>query len=190
MGGRRRLARAAGAATMKSMLRFLILKKLDAEEKKLGASLDYVRHIVRVSLRAFFRFARVLPLASYRRALPVTPCHVARLAATRDADCGTCVQIEANLARAAGIPSEVVAAAARGKPEELPADLADVHRFATAVVTASGEEEGLRETLRARYGEEGLVELALAIASCRVFPEVKRALGYAKSCAAVPLEIR
>jgi len=83
----------------------------------------------------------------------------------------------------------VIAAAARGDVAALPDDLADVHRFATAVVTASGEEDALRETLRQRHGEEALVELALALASCRVFPEVKRALGFAKSCAIVPLDV-
>lgn len=172
------------------MLRWLILRKLGAEERKLGASLDYVRHIVqRARLGAFFRFARILPLASYRRALPAAACHVARLAAVRHADCGTCLQIEVRTARREGVPADVVTSAARGDPVGLPGDLADVYRFATAVVTASGGEDALRETLRVRYGEEALVELALAIASCRVFPEVKRALGFAKSCALVPLEI-
>jgi alkylhydroperoxidase family enzyme len=172
------------------MLRALILRKLSSEERKLGASLDYVRHMVRnARLGAFFRFARFLPLAAYRRVLPAPACHVARLAAVRHADCGTCLQIEVRAARKDGVPAEVVAAAARGDPVSLPDDLADVHRFATAVVAASGGEDALRETLRARYGEEGLVELALAVASCRVFPEVKRALGFARSCSLVPLEI-
>ena len=40
-----------------AMLRFLILRKLAKEEKKLGASMDYVRHIVRVSLRALGFFS-------------------------------------------------------------------------------------------------------------------------------------
>ena len=39
------------------------------------------------------------------------------------------------------------------------------------------------------YGDRGLVELALAIASCRVFPITKRALGYGTSCAAVTIEL-
>lgn len=43
--------------------------------------------------------------------------------------------------------------------------------------------------LRERYGEEGLVELALAIASARVFPVTKRALGYALSCSKVEVRV-
>jgi hypothetical protein len=38
-------------------------------------------------------------------------------------------------------------------------------------------------------GDEGLVEMALAIASCRVFPITKRALGYAVSCSAVAVRV-
>ena len=47
----------------------------------------------------------------------------------------------------------------------------------------------MRERVRERYGEEGLVELALGIAAARVFPVVKRALGYATSCALVKVKI-
>lgn len=76
------------------MLRSLIYRKLASEEKKLGASMDYVRHIVRTSLRAFFRFVMILPVSEYRRTLPVGGRAVAKLVATRDEDCGSCVQIE------------------------------------------------------------------------------------------------
>jgi hypothetical protein len=49
------------------MIRALVLRKLDSVEKELGASVDHLRYMVGVSLRAFFKFARILPLAQYRR---------------------------------------------------------------------------------------------------------------------------
>lgn len=171
------------------MIRQLILRRLAAEEKQLGASLDYMRHILSVSLGAFFKFVKIFPLASYRRALPAAPCHVARLVATRDADCGTCLQIEVNLARKAGVPVEVLRAALDARPELLSEELADVYRFAEAVVKATYDEGPLRERLRSRYGERGLVEVAMAMAACRVFPIAKRALGYAVSCQRVDVEV-
>jgi alkylhydroperoxidase family enzyme len=172
------------------MLKAIIKRKLAGEERRLGGSLDYVRHILDTSFGAFLRFTWVLPLNEYRRALPADAYFVARLAATRDADCGTCLQIEANLARRAGVPADVVRAAVDGRPDALPRPLQDVHRLAEAVVRATYDEDGLREELRARFGERGLVELALAIASCRVFPVVKRTLGYAKSCAHVTVAVQ
>jgi alkylhydroperoxidase family enzyme len=171
------------------MLRWLIRKKLASEEKKLGVSLEYARHILRVSLRAFFKFLKVIPLANYYRKLPPGPYYVAQLVATRDEDCGECVQIVVNQARRAGVPATILQAALAEKVEELPADHADAYRFAEAVVRRSGAEEELRERIRHHFGEDGLVELALGIAACRVFPVTKRALGYSTSCALVRVAV-
>jgi alkylhydroperoxidase family enzyme len=171
------------------MLRWLIGKRLDAAEKQLGVSVDYVRHILRVSLPAFFKFTKVLPLAAYRKKLPAAPRHVACLVAVRHEDCGTCVQIGVNLARKDRVDPEILRAVVAGRPEDLPEELADVYHFAEVVVSAGEPEEALREKVRRRYGEEAFVELALAIASCRIFPTTKRALGYATSCSRVSIEV-
>jgi alkylhydroperoxidase family enzyme len=171
------------------MIRQLILKRLDAAEKELGVPADYLRHIVQTSLRAFFKFIKIMPLAQYRRVLPAGPYHVARIVATRDEDCGTCVQIEVNLARKAGVPADVLRAVLDRRPENLPEELADAYYFSEAVVQATWQEDPWRERIRQRYGEEALIELALAIAACRVFPITKRALGYATSCARVEVQV-
>ena len=164
-----------------------ILNRLDAQEQVLGESLDYMRHIARTSLPAFLKFARFAPLSRHRKALPAAPYHVARILATQDEDCGTCVQIQVNLARQAGIASEVIQAVLAGRPEDLPPELAETYYFTKAVVEATGEDEEWRQRLRERYGEEALVELALGIAAARVFPITKRALGYATSCSRVKI---
>ena len=43
--------------------------------------------------------------------------------------------------------------------------------------------------LRQRYGDQGLIELALAIASSRTFPVTKRVLGFAVSCSQVEVSV-
>lgn len=169
------------------MIRKLILKRLDSEERNLGASLDYLREILRVSLAAFFKFGLFMPLAQHRSKLPASAYRVARIVATRDEDCGTCVQIEVNLALKDRVPAEVLRAVLNDRPQDLSNDLADVYRFAMAVVGLTGDEGPLRDRLRERYGSEGLVELALGIAAARVFPITKRALGYAASCSLVEI---
>ena len=125
----------------------------------------------------------------HRRVLPVEPHFVAAIVATRDEDCGTCLQVEVNLAKKAGLSPDHLRAVLDRQPDVLPDELADVYRFAEAVVQATYSEDNLRERIRTRYGDAGLVELALAIASARVFPVTKRALGYAKSCAEVQINI-
>lgn len=167
------------------MLRFLIRMRIRSYEKYLGVSLDYLRHMLRVSLRAFLKFSRIFSLAGYRRTLPVAPAHVARLVAALDEDCGECVQIGVNVARKEGVPAEVVQAVLDGRPESLPESLADVYHFTEAVVRGDGDEGPYRERIRSVFGEEGLVELAMAIATAKVFPITKRALGYATACSRV-----
>lgn len=171
------------------MIRWLISKRLTVSEQRIGVPQEYLRHMLRVSLRAFWTFARFVPLANYRRALPASEFHVARIVATRDADCGACVQIAVNLARQNGVPAEILRHVLAFRPEHLPAELADIYRFAEAVVRGDGSAAELRQRIRQRYGEEALIELAMAIAMCRVFPFTKRALGDAESCSRVQVHV-
>jgi alkylhydroperoxidase family enzyme len=171
------------------MIRHLILKQLDAQEQALGESIEYIRHILRTSLNSFVKFALFMPLSQHRQKLPAAPYHVARILAIRDEDCGTCVQIEVNLALQNGLSAEVLHAVLENRPEDLPDNLADVYWFTKAVIGASGQEDKYREGIRALYGETGLVELALAISSSRVFPITKRSLDYATSCASIEIQV-
>jgi len=170
------------------MLRWLINKRLNAAEKKLGVSVDYMRHIAKVSLPAFFKFTRFLPMAEYRKTLPVEPFHIARLVVVKQEDCGTCVQIEVNLAKHDGVSTALLQIVLDGKVDALPKELANVYRFAQTVVTQQDDAE-LREVMRQQYGEEGLVELALTIAASTVFPMTKRVLGYSTSCSRVKVNL-
>jgi alkylhydroperoxidase family enzyme len=171
------------------MLRRIILARIASAEKNWGVPLDYCKFILRVSFRAFFKFAKFLAVDEYRRVLPPGPFYVARIVAVRDADCGTCLQIAVSQAKKAGVSAELLRTVVDGNLDDLPDELRDACRFAEAVVTVNGEEEVLRERIRQRYGDEGLIELALAIASCRTFPTIKRALGYAVSCSEVAVRV-
>lgn len=164
------------------MIRRLALRQIDRFERQVGASLDYVRFMVKTSLRASLKFAKFVRLSSYRRVLSADTQAVAAIVATRAADCGPCVQMAVRLAQQSGASREVLAAAVERRPDDLPKDLGDVYRFAEAVTHQSHDLDELRERVRARYGDEGLVELALTIGFTTVFPITKRALGYAISC--------
>lgn len=63
-----------------------------------------------------------------------------------------------------------------------------MYRYAQSVARAE-DDEAARAMLRGRYGEEALIDLALGVASARVFPTVKRALGYATSYSLVRLDV-
>ena len=171
------------------MLRWLLRRQLSSEERKLGESIDYLRHILDVSLVAFFRFASIMPFVNSRKTLPPEAWFVAQIVSLQREDCGTCLQIGVNQARQSGVSPALLRSVLDGKCDQLPAELVDVYRFTHSIVAATGDEDDLRQALRQRYGERGLIELAYAIASSRIPSTVKRCLGYAKTCREVTVEV-
>jgi alkylhydroperoxidase family enzyme len=171
------------------MFGFVTRWGIRSAEKRLGVPLDYLRHMHEHAPGAFWKFTKIAPMAGYRNKLPAAPLYVGCLVATLHEDCGTCVQIGVNLAKQDGVEAETIRATLEGNVEALPEQLRDVYRFADAVVNLTGEEGPYRERLRKVFGEEALVELSMAIAMARTFPTIKRALGYAKSCSLVRVEV-
>jgi hypothetical protein len=162
-------------------------RRLDRHEEQLGESLDWMRHILRRSLAAFRKVVRFMPMADHRARAPKDVWHVARIAAIRHEDCGPCLQIIVNEAVHDGVPPTVVRAALSNDAAALGPRLDLARRFAMAVASHAEESEDLRRQLVAEIGEDALVDLALTIAGVRVYPTIKRALGYAKSCKLVEI---
>ncbi|RMF58298.1 MAG: hypothetical protein D6746_09920 [Bacteroidetes bacterium] len=171
------------------MLRRLLHRRLDAEADRLGASMDYLKHIANTSLPAFFAFLGFLPMARYRRVLPPEVYAVAHLVSAHAADCGDCVQIAVNQARQAGIAPEHVRSILENRPETLPVALTEPLAFARAIIHRD-EDPGLhRERLRSRYGDLGLIELGYALAAGSVYPVIRRTLGYDTACRLIDLDL-
>lgn len=166
------------------MISALMESRLAAAERETGEGLDFVRDILRASKTAFLKFLAFLPMAQHRAALPADAYFVARLAAVLHEDCGPCVQTVIRYARKAGVEAGVLRAVVEGRPDTLPHDLADVHRFAQAVVSCDPACAEQGEALRRRYGDAAMIDLAFGIAAGRVFPTIKRVLGHGQSCAA------
>ena len=155
----------------------------------MGESIDYLRHVVDVSPTALLRFASIMPFANSRKVLPEDAWFVAQVVASQNEDCGTCLQITVNLAQQGGVDRALLRAAVDGDCGGMSQEMADVYRFTKLVLAAAGGEDDLRETLRERYGDRGLIELSYAIAASRIPPTVKRALGFAKSCSLAPVKL-
>jgi alkylhydroperoxidase family enzyme len=171
------------------MIRKFIRRKLDTSERELGASVEYMRYILDASLPAFLRFTKIFAISNYRGQLPADAYHVARVVAARGEDCGTCVQIEVNLGLKSRLPPEVLQAVINRAPERLPERLQLVYGFVEAVIENTGADLDLREQVVKTYGQEGLVELSLAIGASRFLPVVKRTLGYGTACSQVEIEV-
>ena len=161
---------------------------IQKQEQALGAPLDYLRTVADTSTAAFVKFGAAAPLFGHRQHAPAAAWHLARLAATRVQDCGTCVQIVVNQARADGVPAAALRAALDGRAGELGEDERLALRYGEAVAARDGA-GGAAEAVRERFGEAVRVELALAVATAQLFPILKRGLGQDVACALVDVEV-
>lgn len=171
------------------MLATFVERQIVATEKQLGESADWLRDLFASSRAGFFKFAMFLPLSRHRAHAPKELAHIARIAAAASEDCGPCLNINIRFALAEGVDRAVVQAAALGRTEALSDDGALVWRYATAVAGVDAEATALADEVERRFGRKVLVDFALAIATTRVFPTMKRALGYAQACSLTPLAL-
>ncbi len=171
------------------MIAAIVERRFKAAERQLGASVDYLRDMFRASRGAVVKIALFLPLAAHRKAAPADLCHAARLVAVLAEDCGPCAQIVVNQARKDGMDRGAIRALLAGRPDRLPESLRQAHDFAQAVLARDAGAAALRQALAERYGDAAVVDLALAIATARVFPTVKWAMGHGVSCALVEVDV-
>jgi alkylhydroperoxidase family enzyme len=171
------------------MIREMIDKLIDSQEEKLGASLDYLREMADQSLSVFFKFSLFTPMSEHHKVVPPAALHLARIISSRAEDCGTCVQIGVNMALEDDVPPEYIRPALTDRRADLPPFLQDIYDYATAVVNQREVEPELRERIRIEVGDEGIVELSVAIASAQVYPIVKRGMGYSKSCRLIDVDL-
>lgn len=159
------------------------------QEAALGVDLDYLRSIADTSTRAFAKFGLAGPLLGHRQHVGPMPWHLARLAATRVQDCGTCVQVVVNAALAEGVPAAVLHDALADDLGGLSVETRAAWLYGEAVASRSDAVGASVDAVREAFGEPGLVELALAVATVQLFPIVKRGLGQDVACRLVHVEV-
>jgi len=161
---------------------------IDSAERKFGEKLDYLRDIASASPAAFYKLALFVAFARHRKAAPLEASYLAAIGALLSEDCGPCLQIAVNQALAEGVNPTVISSAVAGGAS-LDADRKLYLDFGRAVSANVAEAEDLRLKLAEKLSPAAMVDLAIAIASARVFPALKRGLGHAKSCSLVQIRV-
>ena len=109
-----------------------------------------------------------------------------RLVGTLAEDCGPCTQISVDMAAAGGVKPEVLRAILAGDEAAMGEDAALAWRFARASLARDMAAcDPLRDEIVRRWGEKGLVAIAFAITTARMYPTLKYALGHGKACSKV-----
>lgn len=148
----------------------------------------YMRDLLVHSPAGFAKFNNFLPLARHREILGHNDYWVAKIAAMQAADCGECLQLNVRMALEAGVASELVQAAVRGGDALLP-ELHDVYLYAKSIASNIPVDEDLKDRIEARFDKGARLEFGIAIATAGVFPAIKRALGIAKACSLIEIEV-
>ncbi len=157
--------------------------------RQFGAHYDYdtsyLEELLDTSPEAFRAFEAAMPMARVRKAAPIDLIMIAKLAAMKSQDCGPCTVLSVKMAREAGLAEAVVRAVVRGG-EGLAGDQRDVYDYAVGVALNQELPPDLLPRLQERLGREVLAEIAVNIVATKLYPTLKRALGYAESCALIP----
>lgn len=149
---------------------------------------SYMLAMLDTSPRAFNTFGKVTAMANHGEVVEPAPLYAAKLVGTVGEDCGPCTQLVAEKARRDGVPVDQIAAVLKGDASAMSEDVALAWRFAGAVLAASPDLDDLRETVRRRWGDKGVIDLTFALQGSRLYPMVKLGLGFAQECRQVTLD--
>jgi hypothetical protein len=157
-------------------------RSIDAFERRYDYDMSYTREILAASPRAAMRFVRFMGMSSHREDLPLDAWYAAKLAATLAEDCGPCTQLVVRMAEEAGVRSDVIKGVLEADDGSMGVDASLGYRFAEATIRHDAALDRLHDEVIRRWGIKALITLAFAVASSRVHPTVKYALGHGKAC--------
>ncbi|NOX93588.1 MAG: hypothetical protein GXP04_00400 [Alphaproteobacteria bacterium] len=170
------------------MFKFFARLWLKRFAHRYGYDVSYMEYMLSVSPSAFSKFSKLNGLASHQEAAPRDAIFAAKLVGAIAEDCGPCVQLVVNMAREAGVEKSQINAV-------LIRDLALMNEttalgflFADAIVGRAGNADEARERIRDAWGEAGVIDITLAAQIGRIFPMVKKGLGFAKTCQKVSVD--
>ena len=168
------------------MLKSLIHRMIHTSiERPFGYDASSMHAVADASPATFFRFSIVTGLVD-RKAAPGEALAAAGIVGTLAEDCGPCTQIGVDMALKGGARPQVLRAILAGDEAAMGADAALGYRFARASLSRDLEEaDACRDEVVRRWGQKGLVALAMTITAARMYPTLKYALGYGKTCSNV-----
>lgn len=153
-----------------------------------GYDTSYMHEMLDNSPNGFEAFQNFLPMGHVRQSLPVDAYFVAMLTSMRAEDCGACFQLNVRMAIEAGIDPAIVQGVI-GSGDTLEPRLAQIKKFASEISPSGFIDDDLRAAMDRDYSKQELYEFGLVIASTKVYPAIKRVLGYALACDLPNIEV-
>ncbi len=154
-------------------------------ERAFSYDASYLRAVLAARPTTFLQLSLATSLVR-RRDAPAEALAAAGIVATLREDCGPCTQIGVDIAVKGGMDRKVLRAILAGDEAGMGETAALAYRFAQASLDRDmATADPLRDEIVRRWGERGLVAIALTITTTRMYPTLKYALGFGKSCSKV-----
>ena len=134
------------------------------------------------TLWALLAFSKATAMGNYRKDVPAAAYCAAGIVGTMAEDCGPCTQLVIDMAQRNGVDPDILRGIVARDVSALPFDVALAMRFAEASLQHAPEADDLREEIVRRFGKRGLISLAFALTSARLYPTLKYALGHGRAC--------
>jgi hypothetical protein len=167
------------------MLKAILSRTIDRFERTWSYDASYMRELLDLSPWAMIKFGVATSLGR-RDEAPPAAITAAGLVGVLAEDCGPCTQIGVDIATKAGVKPQVLRAILAGDEAAMGANAALAYLFAKASLERRLEEaDALRDEIVRRWGQRGLVAVALALTTARMYPTLKYALGHGKACSRV-----
>jgi len=168
------------------MLKRFIHARIRAFERRYDYDARYLHELADLDGAGLRAFSGAAARLGRRHAeVPAAAWFGARLAAMLAEDCGPCTQLTVDMAREAGVDLHTLHALLAGTPDTAQEDAALGFRFAHAVIDDLPTLAALRCAVVTRYGAAAPAALGLAVVGARLYPPLKRAMGYAGVCTRV-----
>ncbi len=167
------------------MIRYFLKMGIRQFAKRYNYDTSYMSHVVETSSAAGVRLS-LLPLYSQFRG-PKEARDVwagAMLGSTLEGDCGPCVQLIVDIALKAEVPPDQLALCLQ-RNATVAGDVGLGFRFAQAAIENTPELEDLRAEIEKRFGPAAVTAASFAASSGRIYPVLKRGLGFGQTCSNV-----
>jgi len=164
------------------LLPWMLKRHIDAFERAYGYDARYFRDMVDVDVSAVLAVVKLQALNNYRKDVPTAAWYAAKFVGAFGEDCGPCTQLGITMAERDGVPADVLKALIAGDVRAMPDDVVLAYRFAKASLAHDPAADELRTEITTRWGRRALISLAFALASARLYPTIKYALGHGQAC--------
>ena len=142
----------------------------------------FMDHMLDVAAPALFRFNHLNDIASYHEVLPVEAHATTKLTGMLFEDCGPCSQLTVQMAEEGGMATDQLEAVIQRDTAAMSEEVRLAFVFAEALTEQRADLDEAREAIRAKWGDAGVIEATLGTQAGRLYPMVKRGMGYDKTC--------